>query len=156
MNTAAAKSPDTSPSVYPIRRFGPVDLTTRGAWLYSRLRARYPTIPDRDFQGWLYGFEGSNECWFNCTDNAVALFQIVKERLSPQPTAVEQFVLVTDKTDIGHIDEGAFLYDQMMLWARGIGAKEALVQVMSDIPNEVIEQRIGTRLLLRKQFFARV
>jgi hypothetical protein len=153
MNTAVALKDD--PVTYKIRRFGLVDLTTKGPWLYSRLKAKYPTVPDREFQGWLYGFEGSNECWFTCTDNAIALFQVVKERLSPVPTVVEQFVFVVDPKNIGHIDEGAFLYENMMMWAKGIGAREVLVQILSDVPNEVIEQRIGS-LRLRKQFYAKV
>lgn len=154
--SAAAKHEEKELLSYPARRFGIVDLGEKAVWLGDRLRLRYPHLGDnRMIVGWLRGMIDSNECLFIRNPHAVCLAQVVKETLSPQPTVVERFVLAEDPANELHVDHAASLYDDMLLWAESVKAKEMVVEKFTDVPRPIIKERIG-RLTAREEMVVKL
>jgi hypothetical protein len=135
-----------------VRRFVLPDLDTHGHWLIPRLMAAYPQQSQRYFIGWIRNLLYDNSFLFLFQDHGVALFQMTPVySLTPPGVVMERFVFMKD----GHQDEGAEFYVEAMRWAKSLSAKEVLVEELSDVPHELIREKVG-RILNREQHFVRV
>lgn len=143
-----------------VRRFNLPDLADKGIWLFGRLRERYPHLQDIQHASWLRGLIDSSEVFFQRTDHAVALAQIVKQSLSPKPTVVERFVLLerlpvlsekaTDSEKAAYKtatqerqEEAVVLYERMAMWAHQIGADDMEVLCHSDLTRDALQGVLG-------------
>lgn len=123
-----------------VRRFSLGDLEDKGIWLLARLRERYPHISEHMFAGWLRGEMLSNESYFVCSPRAVAMAQILREPLEPQPYVKEVFVLAMD----GGEDEAAQMYGEIKRWAQHSGAERIYVGRFTDVPVSRMQSIFGT------------
>ena len=142
--------------VAPIRRFEIPDLSRHGGWLMGRLTAAYPYLTDRELQGWLRGLIYNPECLFLYQDNSVGMAQVVLNyTLTPKPVIYERFVFAEDKTNQTHLEQAADFYVEFERWAKNKSVETILVEELTDVPHEMIKDRLG-RLFTRQQVFARV
>ena len=142
--------------VPPIRRFEIPDLSRHGSWLMGRLTKAYPYLTDRELQGWLRGLIYNPECLFLFQDNSVGMAQVVLNyTLTPKPVIYERFVFAEDKTNQAHLEQAADFYVEFERWAKNKSVETILVEELTDVPHEMIKERLG-RLFTRQQVFARV
>jgi hypothetical protein len=138
------------PIAEPIRRFTVADLTLHGLWMIKRLLKAYPQQTDRSIAGWLRSLDG-NDSLFLATDSAVGLFQVTKlNSLAAKPVVLERFVFAME----GHETEAVEFYGEAERWAKTMGVEEIIVEAMTDVPHEMIKEKLG-RLYIRQQTFAR-
>ena len=139
-----------------IRRFEIPDLARHGGWLMGRLTKAYPHLTDREIQGWLRALIYNNECRFLYQENSVGMAQVVlNHTMTPRPVITERFVFAENKDDPAHVAQAANFYDEFARWAKNKSADTILVEELSDVPHELIKERLG-RLFTRQQTFARV
>jgi hypothetical protein len=94
----------------------------------------------------------SNEFLFLYQDHAVALATAARPHpLAPKPVVQEIFVLAEKE----HEAEAAVMYDEFARWARGLGIDTVVVEEMSDVPHDMIKEKLG-RIFTRQQQFARL
>jgi|ERR1700681_2630375 len=140
------------PPLVPIRRFEVADLSKHGGWIMRRLQKAYPHQNDRSMAGWLREIIGSNEFLFLYQEHAVALAQTLRtSTLDAKPIIMERFVFAEE----GHVDAAAEFYGEFALWAKRQEVTTIVVEEMSDVPHEMIRERLG-RLFTRQQVFARL
>jgi hypothetical protein len=138
------------------RRFSPADLSTHGKWLLPRLITAYPHLNERSAAGWLSSIIFGNEYMVLYHEHAVGVAEIVSSHtLAPKPVVWERFVWAQDKTNEDHIAQAADFYELFHRWAKSIGAETIIVEEMSDVPHEMIKEKLG-RVFQRQQQFARV
>jgi len=143
--------PGTSP-----RRFQVPDLDRCQKWLLPRLRAAYPHVQEDALRGWLRGIIYQNEFMFSIQDNSLGCFQISRgHTLSPQAVIMEHFVWCEDKDNALHQLQAARFYEEAAIWAKHQGATTILVEVNSDVPHDMIKEKLG-RLFTRQETFARI
>jgi hypothetical protein len=148
----AAKVQDVPPPAGNMRRFHLPDLDKHGAWLVQRLRRAYPHRTDRDLVGWLKGLLYSNEFMFLYQDHAVALAVLTRQHpLEERPVIQEMFVFAME----GHDREAAAFYGEFARWAKNMGVETVVVETMSDVPHELIKEKLG-RLFTRQVVFAKL
>ena len=138
-----------------IRRFEPADLNR--TWIYKRLLAAFPQFANEQVAaGWLRSLIFNNEYHFLYAAHGVALFQVVSGNiLRPRPMVQEHFVWVENKSDQQQLAEAAQFYTSAQMWATHLNAEVMLVEEMSDVPHDLIKDRIG-RIFIRQQQFAKV
>lgn len=153
MPAAAAKIElDTST----LRRFEVPDLDRHRGWMIARLKATYPHLNDANLVGWIRNVIYSAEYLFLYQDNSVALFQVMSSHtLQPDPLVQERFVFCEDKENPAHVAQAAEFYVETAKWAKHQRASTVIVEEMSDVPHDMIKERIG-RLLTRQQVFHKV
>ena len=118
----------------------------------KRLAQAYPDQNTRSLLGWIRGLLYDNANLFLYQDNGVALFQTVGIfSLAHKPVVIERFVFCQE----GHVKEGAEFYTKAAQWAKSQGIEQVFVEELSDIPHDLIKEKIG-RLFTRQQVFARV
>lgn len=138
-----------------IRRFDLGDLSRHGAWLVPRLVAALE-LPEQRLGAWLRGMVDTNEHLFLTQDHSVALAEMQRANgLADKPIVRERFVLVEDIKNVEHIREAAGFYDEFRRWAKNLGAEIILVEELSNVPLEMIKEKLG-RIFTRTQQFARV
>lgn len=138
-----------------IRRFDLGDLSRHGAWLVPRLVAALE-LPEQRLGAWLRGMVDTNEHLFLTQDHSVALAEMQRANgLADKPIVRERFVLVEDIENVEHIREAAGFYDEFRRWAKNLGAEIILVEELSNVPLEMIKEKLG-RIFTRTQQFARV
>lgn len=153
MMAEAAQILDPGPAP---RRFQVPDLDRCQKWLLPRLRTAYPHVQEGVMIGWLRGIIYQNEFLFLMQDNSVGCFQISRgHTLSPQAVIMEHFVWCEDKDNALHHLQAARFYDEAKTWATHQGATTILVEVNSDVPHEMIREKLG-RLFTRQEIFARL
>jgi len=136
-----------------LRRFELPDIDRHGVWLFPRLRTAYKHLNDRQLIGWLRAICYSPEYQFNFQEHSVALFQIMAAHtLSPQPIIYERFVFAADKDNPEHVAQASMFYPEAAKWGRHQGAGALIVEQISDVPHELIRDRLG-RVLERKEMF---
>jgi hypothetical protein len=64
-------------------------------------------------------------------------------------------VLAENPDDITHVREAAEFYTEFRRWAKNIGADIILIEELTNVPNELIKEKLG-RIFMREQKFARV
>lgn len=136
-----------------IRRFTEADLSMHGQWILKRLRQAYPANSERMIIGWLRNLSFDNASLFLATDNAVALFQVTGVfSLAHKPIIIERFVLALE----GHIAEAAKFYLEAVQWAKSQSIDEMIIEQMSDVPHDLIRDKVGHRVFTRQQLFVRL
>ena len=153
------KMPNAAPvagnSVAPppaVRRFEIADLSKHGGWIIKRLRQARPTLSDPQVMAWLKGIIYSSEFLFLYQEHGCACAQTVREEtLGGAPVVRERFVFAEE----GFQHEAASFYGEFLQWAKNQGVTTMIVEEMSDVPHDMIKERLG-RLFERKQVFARI
>ncbi len=140
------------PKAVEIRRFQLPDLFKHGPWIVKRLLQAYPHKTKEQLEGWLRGIIQHNEFLFLYMDHAVALGTFMREDpLAEKPHFQELFVLAED----GHQEEAAAFYDEFVRWSRNLGIAVMVVEVVSDVPHDLIKARTG-RIFQRQIQFVRL
>lgn len=138
--------------VVDIRRFELADLSQHGGWIMERLLKVYPHQTERSLAGWLRGILSLNTVLFLYLPHAVAFAEVVRaSTLSAEQLVVERFVFCQK----GHEAEAAEFYREIARWAKSMDVKTLLVEELSDVPHELVTERLG-RIFTRTQKFARV
>ena len=139
-----------------IRRFEPADLAAH-PWMLKRLVAIYPQFSNAQVvQGWLRSLIYNNEYHFLHAEHAVALFQVVSGNiLRPKPLIKEHFVWVENKSDPQQLADAAQFYTSAHVWATHLNADVIIVEEMSDLPHDLIKDKIG-RIFIRQEQFVKV
>ena len=152
MAEAALKTPIEPIPVSTVRRFALPDLSTHGAWLLPRLTQAFPHLTDRFILGWIRNLLYDNANLFLFQDHSVALFQLTSVySLAPKPEIIERFVFCQE----GHAKEGANFYEEVLRWAKSQGVERIRVEDQSDVPHDLIKDKIG-RIFTQEYRFARV
>jgi hypothetical protein len=139
-------------STDPIRRFTQGDLSLHGQWILRRILQANPQQTERSLIGWLRNLNFDNASLFLATDNGVALFQVTSVfTLAHKPIIIERFVFAME----GHAVECAEFYVEAAKWAKSQSIEQIIVEELSDIPHEMIRDKLG-RLFTRQQIFARI
>lgn len=139
-----------------LRRFQVPDLDRHRAWMIGRLKVAYPHLNDANLVGWIRNVIYSPEYLFLYQDNSAALFQVLSSHtLQPEPIVQERFVFCEDKENPEHTTQAAEFYAEAKKWAKHQGASTLIVEELSDVPHEMIKERIG-RLLPRQQVFHKI
>lgn len=157
MNTATAEVlPPPAPlvaAVSTLRAFDIPDLDRHHAWLFPRLRQSYPHMNDRMMIGWLRSVCYSAEFKFMYQDHAVGLFQCMSSHtLEPNPIVYERFVFVDDQENKDVLKQAAEFYAEVKKWGTHQNAAAIIVEQMTDVPHEMIRERMG-RLVNRQEWF---
>lgn len=135
-----------------VQRLNLPDLATHGHWIVRRLLNAYPRQTDRYLMGWLRNLTGDNHSWFMQQANAVCLFQVTSTySLDLNPIVIERFVFAKE----GYTAEAANFYSEVEKWTKSMGIDQIIVEQMSDVPHEMIKEKLG-RLFTRQQVIARV
>lgn len=138
-----------------IRRFDLADLSRHGAWLVPRLTAALD-LPEQRLGGWLRGMIDSSDFLFLTQEHSAALAEMQRVNgLADKPIVRERFVLVEDIENKDHIKEAASFYTEFHRWAKNLGAEIILVEELSNVPHEMIKEKLG-RIYTRQQQFARL
>ena len=138
-----------------IRRFDLGDLSRHGPWLVPRLTAALE-LPEQRLAGWLSSMIDTNEHLFLQQDHSVALAEVQRANgLADKPIVRERFVLCEDIDNAEHVKEAAAFYTEFQRWAKTLGAEIILVEELSNVPHEMIKEKLG-RIFTRQQQFARV
>ena len=152
MPAVAAKIVDASS----LRRFQVPDLDRHRAWMIARLKTTYPHLNDANLVGWIRNVIYSPEYLFLYQDNSAALFQVLSSHtLRPDPLVQESFVFCEDKENPEHVEQAASFYTEVLKWAKHQGAKTIIVEELSDVPHDMIKEKL-VRLLNRQQIFCKV
>ena len=152
MAATAAKLADTSS----LRRFQVPDLDRHRGWMIARLKTAYPHLNDANLVGWIRNVIYNAEYLFLYQDNSAALFQVKSSHtLRPEPLVQESFVFCEDKDNPEHVEQASNFYAEVAKWSKHQGAKTIIVEELSDVPHEMIKERLG-RVFTRQQQFARV
>ena len=135
-----------------LRRFALPDLSTHGTWLLPRLEQSFPHLNQRFILGWIRNLLYDNANLFLYQDHSVALFQLTSVySLAPKPEIIERFVFCQE----GFQKEASNFYEEVGRWAKSQGVEKVWVEELSDVPHEMIKDKIG-RIFQRQQQFARV
>ena len=154
MTEAALKIEIHEPA--PVRRFEVADLSRHGPWLLKRFAAKFPDLTEQQIGGYLRGLTTANASMFLYQQNAAALAEVTYSAGIKRAMIVqERFVWVEDRTDKEQLENAADFYDQIKVWAKGLGAERIIVCEDSDVPKTLIEVRLG-RLFDTKISHARV
>lgn len=138
-----------------VRRFDRADLSKHGPWLLPRL-VEAVGITEQAAAGWLQSFILSNEHLFLFQDHAVALAQAVPGYgLKNQIVIQERFVFVENREDKQQIRDAAEFYEHFHDWAKLKGAEQLIALEQSDVPQAMIEERLG-RLFKFETRYARI
>lgn len=137
------------------RRFELADLSRHGKWIMPRMLAAFPHLNERGVAAFLQNIIYNNEYHFLYHERAVGLAQVMSEHtLSAQPVVIERFVWVEDLQDKEALAQAAEFYVSFARWARHQGADVLIVEEMTDVPHEMIKDKLG-RVFERVQKFAR-
>lgn len=138
------------------RRFDIPDLDRHGLWLLPRLKQKYPHLNDRGLLSWIRNIVFVNDWHFICQDTGVALAQCVSAHtLSPKPIIQEHFVWVQNKDDKEQVAAAACFYTDFARWAKHHQAEVVTVEEDTDVPHEMVKEKLG-RVFTRTQQFTRV
>ena len=136
-----------------LRRFQVPDLDRHRGWMIARLKTAYPHLNDANLVGWIRNVIYNAEYLFLYQDNSAALFQVKSSHtLRPEPLVQESFVFCEDKANAEYVEQAANFYTEVAKWAKHQGARTIVVEELTDVPHEMIKDRLG-RLLTRQQVF---
>jgi hypothetical protein len=89
-------------------------------------------------------------------EHSVALAEMQRANgLADKPIVRERFVLIEDIENAAQQKEAADFYDEFKRWAKNLSADIILVQELTNVPAEMIKEKLG-RIYQRQQQFARV
>jgi len=137
MTAAAEKKPIEATA----RRMGLPDMFKHGTMIVDRIIAKYPEFTKVNALGKLrVMMDDSNNFFFVVNEGGVACFEKSYEDMSAQPIVVERFVLAWDEA---HQPQAALLYKDALRWAESIGARELVVERLTDVPRHLIRKSTG-------------
>jgi len=139
-----------------VRRFERPDIDKHAAWFIPRLLKAFPQLNERSAYTWLLNILTSNEMLFLYMDHGIALAQAVQYGLKPEPVIEEQFVWVEDPDDKEQVEDASHFYTHFMEWGRRKSLSIMIVEENSDVPHEMVRERLDKRLFERKQVFAKI
>jgi hypothetical protein len=155
MNSPALKVVEPSPAPV-IRRFDTADLTRHGAWILPRMMKAFPHMSERSVAGFLQTINYNNEYLLLYYEHGVALAQIMSAHsLDAKPIVYERFVWVENPEDKEQVRNAAEFYTEFYRWAKSQSAEVIIVEENTDVPHELIKEKLG-RIFTRQQQFARV
>lgn len=139
-----------------IRRFQRPDIDRHGPWLLPRLAAAFPHLNERSLIGFLNGLLYSNDVIFLYQPTSVALAQLISAHtLEPKPVVWERFVWCKDPKDEQQQKDAANFYVELHRWAQALKCQQIVVEERTDVPHDLIKQKLG-RIFSRQQQFVRV
>lgn len=139
-----------------IRRFDTADLSQHGAWIMPRMLQAFPHLNERGVATFLQTVNYNNEFLFLFAETGVALAQIMSAHtLTAKPIVYERFVWVANKDDKEQVKHAAEFYTEFNKWARSQSAEVIIVEENTDVPHDMIKEKLG-RIFTRQQQFARV
>lgn len=139
-----------------IRRFDTADLSKHGAWIMPRMQAAFPHLNERGVATFLQTIIYNNEYLLLYQDEGVALAQVMSAHtLTARPIIHERFVWIEKPDDKEQQKRGAEFYVEFRRWAKSQSAEVIIVEDNSDIPHEMIKEKLG-RIYTRQQQFARL
>ena len=138
-----------------VRRFETPDLSRHGKWILPRLMKLF-NLTERAAAGFIGGLSYNNEYMFLYQPHGAALAQVVRmHTLQPKPIVIERFVWVENPDDKNQVQAAAAFYDEFHRWAKTMDADTIIVEEMTDVPHDLIKQKLG-RIFTRQQQFAKV
>jgi len=138
-----------------VQRFSLADLSRHGAWLLPRLVTALE-LPEQRIAGWLRSLLESREHLFLTLPHSVALAELqMANGLASKPIVRERFVMVEDIDDAAQIEEAAAFYDEFKRWAKNLGAQVITISDLSNVPEKLIEAKLG-RIHVRQEQFVRI
>jgi hypothetical protein len=156
MMAQPARKPDEPVYQPVIRRFDLADLQEHGGWIIPRLREAYPSVREGALAGWLKSAIYSNEHMFLYCPDGVAMAQVLRNiSLEAAPFVQERFVWVRDKSDPEQVRSCARFYEEFHRWAKQLGCEVMFVEESSDVPHEIVKEKVG-RVFTRTQQFVRM
>ena len=139
-----------------IRKFDTADLTQHGAWIVPRMMKAYPHLNERAVATFLQNIIYNNEYLILFRDDSVALAQVLMAHaLTGPPIVYERFVWCKDPNDKEQQKNAAEFYAHIRRWAKQMNVEVVIVEENSDVPHDMIKEKIG-RIFSRQQQFARV
>lgn len=139
-----------------IRRFDTADLSRHLKWLLPRMTKAYPHMNERAVVTFLQTITYNNEWKLCCSDEAVALAQVMSAHTLDASSIVhERFVWVENPEDKEQVKNAAEFYVEFYRWAKTLGASVIIVEENTDVPHDMIKEKLG-RIFTRQQQFARV
>lgn len=139
-----------------IRRFDTADLTTHAAWIIPRMMKAFPHLSERSVAGFLQTILYNNEYRIMYLDHGVALAQVMSAHsLDASPIVYERFVWVENPEDKEQVKAAAEFYVEFSCWAKHLGAVVMIVEENTDVPHDLIKEKLG-RIFTRQQQFARI
>lgn len=139
-----------------VRRFERPDIDKHAIWFIPRLLKSFPHLNERSAYTWLLNILTSNEFMFLYLDHGIALAQAVQYGLRAEAVVEEQFVWIEDPLDKDMQMDAAFVYSHFYEWAKRKGLSILVVEENSDVPHEMVREKLDKRLFERKQIFAKV
>lgn len=136
-----------------VRRFQLPDFDTHAAWLLPRLLKLCPHMNERAMVSYLRGVLYEQDYLFLFQDNAVALAQVITHHgFAAQPILWERFVLAREPK---YAASAVAMYAEFERWGKMKGLSVMIVEEATDVPHDIIKERLG-RLFTRQQTFARI
>jgi len=139
-----------------VRKFDTADLSLHGKWIVPRMMQAYPHMNERGVASFLQTINYNNEYLLLFADTGVALAQVMSAHtLDAKPIVHERFVWVENREDKEQIKQAAEFYVHFYRWAKSLGTEVIIVEENSDVPHELVKEKLG-RIFTRQQQFARV
>jgi hypothetical protein len=127
-----------------------------GGWIMERMKRMYPMHNDRYLANWLRGLIEPSEYLFLYREHAVALAQRIQTfQLNPVPVIWERFVWAENPGDTDQVASAADFYNEFLRWAKTQEIDKIIVAESTDVPPEMIKDRLG-RLYELRMMFAKV
>lgn len=111
----------TTPVKVDVRRFSLNDLPRYADKLYPVLKEIFPHLHQGMYGGWLRSCITDNASFFIVGKATVAMAKMINDPLDPRP--VVQLVFC-----FGDLAEFKGMYEEMLRWAKDVGAREARLQ----------------------------
>jgi hypothetical protein len=140
-----------------IRRFERPDIDRHAEWLFPRMMQVFPHLHEnRNVQTFILNALPNNEMIFLVQDNAVALAQVSRIGISPEPVIEEIFVWCKDRADVDQQRDASWFYVQFAEMAKRKQIATVLVDVNTDVPRTMIANVTGRRVFDTKQSYLRM
>jgi hypothetical protein len=137
-----------------IRRFELPDMHQHGGWISKRLLVTYKHLSQATIYGWLKSIVYNREFLFLYQSHSVALAQIFAgHTLSPRPVVRECFVFAEDES---HNEEAVAFYSDFVRWGKAQDAEAIILSDLSDVPEAKIREKLGARIVEKKQLFIKL
>ena len=139
-----------------IRRFNSADLSTHGKWILPRMLQAFKHMNERGAASFLQNIDYNNQYLMLYHEHGVALAQVMSAHaLDASPIIYERFVWVENKDDKEQVKAAAEFYVEFHRWAKNQNIEVIIVEENTDIPHEMIKEKLG-RIFTRQQQFAKL
>jgi len=138
------------------RRFERPDIDKHAVWFIPRLLKTFSHLTERSVYTWLLNILNSNEFMFLYQDHAIALAQVVQYSMRPDAMVEEIFVWCEDPQDKSQQVDAAYFYEHFYQWAKRKALPTLIVEECSDVPHDIVREKLNKRLFERKMIYARV